>query len=96
MKISYLILTDSGGIQEEAPTFKTPVLVLRNETERPEAKNFGGSILVGTDKDKIANTVNRLINNHKLYKKMSYIKNPYGDGKSINKIIRHLKKYLSK
>ena len=96
MKISYLILTDSGGIQEEAPTFKTPVLVLRNETERPEAKNFGGSILVGTDKDNIANTVSRLINNHKLYKKMSYIKNPYGDGKSINKIIRHLKKYLSK
>lgn len=96
MKISYLILTDSGGIQEEAPTFKTPVLVLRNETERPEAKDFGGSLLVGTDKDKIADTVYRLMNNHKLYKKMSYIKNPYGDGKSINKIIKHLKKYLSK
>ncbi len=94
MKISHLILTDSGGIQEEAPTFKTPVVVLRNETERPEAKNCGGSILAGTDKNRIFKIVSKLLNDDKFYKKMSKIKNPYGDGKSIKRIISYLKKYL--
>ena len=95
MKLSYLILTDSGGIQEEAPYFNKPVLVLRNETERPEAKNFGGALLVGTEKNKIINNVIKLIINKKLYNKMSKIKNPYGDGKATNRIINHLNDYLN-
>ena len=74
MKLSYLILTDSGGIQEEAPSFNKPVLVLRNETERPEAKNYGGSLLVGTDVNKIVKNVINLVKNKKLYYKMSKIK----------------------
>lgn len=95
MKLSYLILTNSGGIQEEAPYFNKPVLVLRNETERPEAKNFGGALLVGTEKNKIINNVIKLIINKKLYNKMSKIKNPYGDGKATNRIINHLNDYLN-
>ena len=89
------ILTDSGGIQEEAPSFNKPVLVLRNETERPEAKNFGGSLLVGTGFNKIVTNVNKLVRNKKLYKKMSKIKNPYGDGKATNRIINHLTKFFN-
>ena len=95
MKLSYLILTDSGGIQEEAPYFNKPVLVLRNETERPEAKNFGGSLLVGTDVNKIVKNVSNLVKNKKLYYKMSKIKNPYGDGKATDRIINHLTKFLN-
>ena len=95
MKLSYLLLTDSGGIQEEAPSLNKPVLVLRNETERPEAKNFGGSLLVGTDPNKIIKNVRRLINNKKLYNKMSKIINPYGDGKATNRIFDHLNKYFN-
>jgi len=95
MKLSYLILTDSGGIQEEAPYFNKPVLVLRNETERPEAKKFGGSLLVGTDVNKIVKNVSNLVKNKKLYYKMSKIKNPYGDGKATDRIINHLTKFLN-
>ena len=94
MKVSYLILTDSGGIQEEAPTFKKPVLVLRNETERPEAKDFGSSIMVGTNKNKIIKFTNLLIRNKKLYIKMTKIKNPYGDGKATERIVKQLKKNI--
>ena len=94
MKISYLILTDSGGIQEEAPTLKKPVLVLRNETERPEAKDSGSSFIVGTSKNKIIKFTNLLLNNKKFYSKMAKIKNPYGDGKSVERIVKYLKKYL--
>ena len=95
MKLSYLILTDSGGIQEEAPSFNKPVLVLRNETERPEARNFGGSLLVGTDINKIVKNVIKLVKNKKLYYKMSKIKNPYGDGKATGRIINHLSKFFN-
>lgn len=94
MKVSHLILTDSGGIQEEAPTFKKPVLVLRNETERPEAKNCGAAIMVGTNKYKIIRFTSLLLNNKKFYKKMTKIKNPYGDGKATERIVKELKKYL--
>ena len=94
MKVSHLILTDSGGIQEEAPTFKKPVLVLRNETERPEAKNCGAAIMVGTNKYKIIRFTSLLINNKKFYKKITKIKNPYGDGKATERIVKKLKKYL--
>ena len=94
MKSSFLIMTDSGGIQEEAPSFNKPLLVLRNETERPEAKKIGGSLLVGTNQKKIVAATMKLINNKKLYNKMSKIKNPYGDGKATTRIINNLKKYL--
>ena len=94
MKVSHLILTDSGGIQEEAPTFKKPVLVLRNETERPEAKKSGAAIMVGTNKYKIIRFTSLLLNNKKFYKKMTKIKNPYGDGKATERIVKELKKYL--
>ena len=87
-------MTDSGGIQEEAPSFNKPLLVLRNETERPEAKKIGGSLLVGTNQKKIVAATMKLINDKKLYNKMSKIKNPYGDGKATTRIIDNLKKYL--
>ena len=84
---SYLILTDSGGIQEEAPSLGKPVLVLRDTTERPEAIKAGTCKLVGTDFDLIVNSVQELIDNKIKYKKISSIKNVYGEGKSTQKII---------
>tara|TARA_B110000008_G_scaffold193191_1_gene191884 strand:- start:2538 stop:3665 length:1128 start_codon:yes stop_codon:yes gene_type:complete len=80
MDISYLILTDSGGIQEEAPSLGKPVLVMRDSTERPEAIEAGTARLVGTDKEKIVETVNNLLEDKGEYKKMSKASNPYGDG----------------
>ena len=91
MNKSYLILTDSGGIQEEAPSLAKPVLVMRDTTERPEAVESGTIKLVGTDKEKIIKEVNNLLNNKSEYDKMSNIKNPYGDGKASKKIIEFLK-----
>ena len=90
MKKSKLILTDSGGIQEEAPTFKKPVLILRNETERPEVKYLGGAVIVGTNKKKIITTVMKLISNKKAYKAMTKITNPFGKGQASKKIVNHL------
>ena len=90
MKESKLILTDSGGIQEEAPTFKKPVLILRNETERPEVKYLGGAVIVGTNKKKIITTVMKLISNKKAYKAMTKITNPFGKGQASKKIVNHL------
>jgi len=80
MDLCYLILTDSGGIQEEAPTLGKPVLVMRDNTERPEAIDAGTVKLVGTDKEKIVKMVNNLLINRNEYKKMSSASNPYGDG----------------
>ena len=94
MSKSYLILTDSGGIQEEAPSLGKPVLVMRDTTERPEAVEAGTVKLVGTDKEKIINEVSKLIEKKEEYKKMSQAYNPYGDGKSSKKIINFLKEKL--
>lgn len=91
MRKSYLILTDSGGVQEEAPSLGKPVLVMRNTTERPEAVAAGTVKLVGTDSDKIITEVNRLIDDHGYYQSMSQGKNPYGDGKASHKITAFLK-----
>lgn len=82
-----IILTDSGGIQEEAPALGKPVLVMRDTTERPEAVSAGTVILVGTDVEKIVSSVNELLYNEHEYKKMSLAHNPYGDGNSVSKII---------
>ena len=88
---SKIILTDSGGIQEEAPSLGKPVLVMRDTTERPEAIDAGTVILVGTDINKIVNETNLLLNNTELYKKMSKSHNPYGDGKASKRIIGFIK-----
>ena len=90
MKKSYMILTDSGGLQEEAPTLKKPLLLLRNVTERPEAFDAGLAKIVGTDKKKIIQEAENLLNDAGLYKKMTSSHNPYGDGKAADRIINAL------
>jgi UDP-N-acetylglucosamine 2-epimerase (non-hydrolysing) len=91
MDQSYIIITDSGGIQEEAPSLGKPVLVMRETTERPEAVESGTVILVGTDKNKIISVANRLLNNEEAYKSMSIVHNPYGDGNACKKIVNFIK-----
>lgn len=90
MSKSYLILTDSGGIQEEAPGLGKPVLVMRDTTERPEAVDAGTVKLVGTDVEAIVSHVVELITNQETYLKMSRAHNPYGDGKACQRILSHL------
>ena len=90
MEKSYLVLTDSGGIQEEAPGLGKPVLVMRDTTERPEALESGTVHLVGTNHDLIVSEVSTLIDDAAAYKKMSTAVNPYGDGKACNRIVGHL------
>lgn len=90
MDLSYLILTDSGGIQEEAPSLGKPVLVMRDSTERPEAVESGTVKLVGTDQHQIEDEVNLLLDDHSYYDQMSKSHNPYGNGNCssiINKIL---------
>ncbi|MCD7740198.1 MAG: UDP-N-acetylglucosamine 2-epimerase (non-hydrolyzing) [Candidatus Gastranaerophilales bacterium] len=91
MKKSYIILTDSGGVQEEAPSLGKPVLVLRDTTERPEALEYGTVKLVGSDRNKIVSNVEILLNNKEEYKKMSEAINPYGDGQASRRIVEVLK-----
>ena len=83
---SHIILTDSGGIQEEAAALRKPVLIMRNETERPEGILAGVARLAGTDRLQIEATVNEVLNNEEIYIRMSSAKNPYGDGKACEKI----------
>ena len=92
---SYIILTDSGGIQEEAPSLGKPVLVLRDVTERPEAVEAGTVKIVGTSQDKIINETNVLLFNKEEYERMSSIINPYGDGKTAERIAEILVKELN-
>lgn len=94
MKNSYLILTDSGGIQEEAPSFGKPLLIMRDTTERPEVIDAGCARLIGTDSIRIYNEVKLLLINKSHYKKMANIKNPFGDGKASKRIVTILKKLL--
>ena len=91
MDISYLILTDSGGIQEEAPSLGKPVLVMRNTTERPEAVQAGTVRLVGANRNNIIAAVDELLTNHSVYKAMAKSHNPYGDGKACERILKKLK-----
>lgn len=90
MEKSDIVLTDSGGIQEEAPGLGKPVLVMRNTTERPEAVDAGTVKLVGTDYDAIVENVSKLLTDRNLYNKMSKATNPYGDGKACERIIRYI------
>jgi len=93
MKAAYLILTDSGGIQEEAPGLGKPVLVMRDTTERPEAITAGTVALVGTEPDHIIKGVNKLLNDPEAYRLMSTAKNPYGDGTASRQIVEFLTRY---
>lgn len=90
MEKSAIVLTDSGGIQEEAPGLGKPVLVMRDTTERPEALEAGTVKLVGTDYDKIVNEVSGLLDSQEYYEKMSKAINPYGDGKACSRIVKAL------
>ena len=86
MEHSYLILTDSGGIQEEAPSLGKPVLVMRDTTERPEGIEAGTLKLVGTEEETIYREFSRLLNDPEEYEKMSRAANPYGDGHASERI----------
>jgi UDP-N-acetylglucosamine 2-epimerase (non-hydrolysing) len=81
-----LVLTDSGGIQEEAPSFKKPVLVLRDVTERPELIECGAGILVGTDTERIVGEATRLLEDDSEYQRRANVDNPFGDGKAATRI----------
>jgi UDP-N-acetylglucosamine 2-epimerase len=91
---SYMIMTDSGGLQEEAPSFGIPVLVLRNETERPEAVEAGTVKLAGTDFDNIFQMSDVLLNSQDEYDKMAKAVNPYGDGKASERIVQAILHYF--
>ncbi len=95
MEKSYIVLTDSGGIQEEAPGLGKPVLVMRDTTERPEAIDAGTVKLVGADYNKIVNEVSSLIDNESCYNIMAKSTNPYGDGKTSERIIKFLLKIFN-
>jgi UDP-N-acetylglucosamine 2-epimerase (non-hydrolysing) len=94
MKHATLILTDSGGIQEEAPAFGVPTLVLREVTERPEGVEAGTVKLVGTETAKITSEAKKLLSDESEYQKMSKAANPYGDGHASERIIQALLNYL--
>ena len=94
MDRSYLILTDSGGIQEEAPSLGKPVLIMRETTERPEAVDAGTAILVGTDKTMLVDNVSMLLTDDKAYKAMANAVNPFGDGKAASRILPACNQFL--
>jgi UDP-N-acetylglucosamine 2-epimerase (non-hydrolysing) len=94
MKRAALILSDSGGVQEEAPSLDTPVLVLREETERPEALETGATELVGTDPARVARAVERLLTDEAAYARMAGATNPYGDGRAADRIARAVRAFL--
>lgn len=91
MNNAYLVITDSGGVQEEAPSLGLPVLVMRETTERPEAVEAGTVLLVGTDRDLIVRECTDLLDNEDRYRKMSALHNPYGDGKASQRIVEFVK-----
>ena len=94
MERSHIILTDSGGVQEEAPSLGKPVLVMRNTTERPESLEAGTSRLVGTDKERIVKSISELLEDDNIYREMSIAKNPYGDGSASERILAACAEFL--
>ena len=86
MRQSYLIMTDSGGVQEEAPSLGKPVIVMRDTTERPEAVDAGTVILAGTETESMASAAERLLDDAAFYDKMARAVNPYGDGLAARRI----------
>jgi UDP-N-acetylglucosamine 2-epimerase (non-hydrolysing) len=95
MSKTYLIITDSGGVQEEGPHFGIPILVLRKVTERPEAVKYGTVKLVGLDEEIIFKTAKGLIEDKTAYKKMASAVNPYGDGLSSKRTVQIIKNYFN-
>lgn len=95
MRRAFLLITDSGGVQEEGPSLGKPILVLREKTERPEAVKAGTVKLVGTDCDLIASEAGRLLDDPTEYSRMARLHNPYGDGRASERIARRLAAYLS-
>lgn len=95
MEKSYIVLTDSGGIQEEAPGLGKPVLVMRDTTERPEALEAGTVRLVGTDCDRIVSEVSSLMDSQDAYTRMSRAVNPYGDGRACPRIVEFIDNRLN-
>jgi UDP-N-acetylglucosamine 2-epimerase (non-hydrolysing) len=93
MRRSYLILTDSGGVQEEAPSLGVPVLVLRKTTERPEAAEAGLARIIGTDREAIVNHVEELLEDGRAYRRMAMAANPYGDGRASERIVEVLRNW---
>ena len=94
MKRAYLIISDSGGVQEEAPALGKPVLVLRQETERPEAVEEGVVKLIGSSHDRIVNETQRLLDDKSAYLAMARNVSPYGDGRSARRIVRVLEEHF--
>jgi len=92
---SYLVLTDSGGLQEEAAAVNVPVLVLRNITERPEGEEAGTLKVIGTETEDVYEHTSSLLNDKQSYKQMSQAKNPFGDGKASERVIKNISKYFS-
>lgn len=96
LKTTYMVLTDSGGIQEEAPAFGKPVLVLRDTTERQEGVDAGTAILTGTDEQAIYRSAHKLLSDANAYREMSHATNPYGDGTAARQIVDALKNYFDR
>jgi UDP-N-acetylglucosamine 2-epimerase (non-hydrolysing) len=94
MNRAMLILTDSGGIQEEAPSLGKPVLVMRETTERPEAIEAGTAKLIGTDYENIITETTLLLTDNVAYHRIAQAHNPYGDGKAAERILKILSSYL--
>jgi UDP-N-acetylglucosamine 2-epimerase (non-hydrolysing) len=87
LSLAHVVLTDSGGVQEEAPSLGKPVLVMRDNTERPEAVHAGTVMLIGTNEDRIVKEVDRLLNEDKHYESMANAVNPYGDGRAAKRTV---------
>jgi UDP-N-acetylglucosamine 2-epimerase (non-hydrolysing) len=94
IKHSYLVISDSGGLQEEAPALGKPVLVLRESTERPEAVEAGTAKLVGTDPERIVEEASRLLEDEDAYSAMARARNPFGDGKAAGRILSIVDRFL--
>jgi UDP-N-acetylglucosamine 2-epimerase (non-hydrolysing) len=94
MRRAYILVTDSGGVQEEGPSLGKPILVLREKTERPEAVLAGTVKLVGTDEAKILNEATRLLEDREVYNAMARVHNPYGDGQASPRIARVIHSFL--
>jgi UDP-N-acetylglucosamine 2-epimerase (non-hydrolysing) len=95
MSRAYLLITDSGGVQEEGPSLGKPILVLRDKTERPEAVNAGTVKLVGTDRTRIVTEAAALLDNPNEYERMARLHNPYGDGQACSRIAERVASFLA-
>jgi UDP-N-acetylglucosamine 2-epimerase (non-hydrolysing) len=96
MRRAYILITDSGGVQEEGPSLGKPILVMRDKTERPEAVEAGTVKLVGTDENRIVYEASRLLDDHEEYTRMARVHNPYGDGRASERILAATERFFGK